>query len=140
MEEWAEQIKLVGGDVKTIGISAYVRIIAQTWSVNKRWGSIANAPMVRRSLRAVVLRRDLVHNPGSSGIRRGADGDVQMVATGQRLRSGNGAIQRQHYVEPALRVGIEIATGVGDRGPKAKRAHLAVDGRRVSVESIEVDR
>src|SRR5437868_11232510 len=113
VEERASQIEFVGSDVKPIGISADMGIIAQAWSVDKGWRSVANAPMVRRALRAIVLYRDVVHGPASGRISRRAHRDVQMISAGQCWRSGYGAIERQHHVEPALRIVIVIAARIG---------------------------
>lgn len=62
-----------------------------------------------------------------------------MIGAGQALSEGIGPIQRQRDVEPALGIGIVVATRVGNGGSELQRTHTAIDGRRVAIERVQVN-
>ena len=59
-----------------------------------------------------------------------------MISAGKPARCAD-SIKRQHYMEPALRVHIEITARVGDR--RTGSSCRAIERRRVTVERVEVD-
>ena len=59
-----KEIKFIGGDVKTIGVHADVRIITQTLCVYQCTScDSCYAAVVLGSVSPVILNRDLVHSP-----------------------------------------------------------------------------
>ena len=94
--------------------------------------------MVRRAISAVILDRQMKDGPATKRVGGIAHRDIQMVLSIQALRCRRSAIQRKHHVKPALRCRIEMACGIGDRGPKLQRVLRAIDRRRVTVKRIQI--
>jgi len=78
----------------------------------------------------------MINNPRSERAKSCADRDVNMIVAIERRGRAN-SIESQRNVEPALRVAIEITTGIGD--VRSVRAGSAIDGRRVAVERIQIN-
>jgi hypothetical protein len=129
VEPGAEQRELVRRDEDSMRIGADVRIVAEA--------KAEIAVVIGRALRAVVLHRQRIDGPRSGRIGGVAHGEIKVVRAGER-RGRADAIERQHEVKPALRVGIEETRRIGDVGPTC--AGRAIDRRGVTIERILVDR
>src|SRR2546426_4987634 len=105
-----------------------MRVVADT-------GSQA-ASMIGRVLGSVILDRNVVNGPFTGWSSALADGQVEMVRTGQ-ISGVRIDIEGQDDMEPALRVDIEIAAGVGDKRPLLEGC--PVDLGWVTIEGVEID-
>src|SRR5260370_13371725 len=90
--------------------------------------------MVWGTSRGSVLRRRSVNGPQASWVGSSAYRDIDVIRTCE-CTVGEG-VKRKHNLEPALGVRVIIATGVGHDRPS--NAGRTVDGRRVSVERVEI--
>src|SRR5690348_11487029 len=61
-----------------------------------------------------------------------------MIGAGETLGVDVGAIEGKDNMEPALSLGVEETARVGDRGAKLVWIRAAIDGRRVTIETVEV--
>ncbi len=124
-----EEAELVGRDEDAVRVRADVGVVAE---------ARAPAGAVWRPVGAVVLGGDVVVEPVAERAVGLAHGEVEVVRAQVGARDGVD-LERQRDEEPAARVGIEVAGGVGDRGAEAGRARSRgpVDGGRVSVERVE---
>src|SRR5256885_15196254 len=96
--------------------------------------------MIRRSVRTIVLDRQMIDGPRAEWTRGIAYRDIQVVLSVQRLAGRYCTIQRKNNVEPALSVWIEMAGRIGHRLPERPRRSAAVDCGRVAIEGVEIDR
>ena len=94
--------------------------------------------MVLRSVCPVVLNRDLINRPRSKGIGCVAHCNVQVVLPIQILRGGRRSIQGEDNMEPALRVRIKVAGWISDGGAEREWRSGAIDGRGISIESVQI--
>src|SRR2546421_1197441 len=91
--------------------------------------------MVWGTLCAIILHRHSINGPGASRVRSSAYSDVDMIRTRECAVVGEG-FKRKRNLEPALGVRVIIATGIGHK--LSPNAGCTVDGRRISVERVEV--
>src|SRR6185312_2680003 len=139
---WGKQIKFIGSDIQPIGIHADVGIIAQTL---RRYVSVyaidfysGYAAVVRRAIRAVILHRQMKDGPATKRVGSIAYSNIQMVLAIQVLGRYNRAIKCKHHMKPALRCGIKMACGIGNRRPKLQRVLCPINRRRITVKRIQV--
>ena len=96
-----------------------------------------SAVVIRSSLSAVVLNRKAIDVPSAGWVGSDADGNVQVIGAGETLGKDIGTIQREHDMEPALGLGIEEATWIGNGGAKLCWVLCSADGGVVAVEAVE---
>ena len=92
--------------------------------------------MVRGALSSIVLDRDAVQPPSIGRFTAIADGQVKMVGSQQRA-GARVDVERQNDMEPALRVGVEVAARIGDERPLL--TGRPIDLRRIAIEAVEIN-
>src|SRR6266850_5968307 len=138
MKAGRNKIELVCSDIEAARVSADMRIVAEARSVRRV--STEGAVVVRSSLGSVVLHREAVDVPKAGWISSRADSDVQVIGAGKTLREDICAIQRQHDMEPALRLRVEEAARIGNRWPELKRILCSIDGWSITIKAVEIYR
>ena len=95
--------------------------------------------VIRRALRAVVLHRQRIDRPRAGRITRVTHRDIEMVVPIQTGREAH-VVERQHNVHEATDHLVVDTTRISDRGASLSGIGTrADDGRRIPVESVEVD-
>jgi len=129
------EVVLIGGDVEAIRIGTDVRIVTEARTVGRICPECA--VMVRSPLGSAVLHWNAVDVPCVKRIGGHADSSVEVVGTRQSLSKIVDAIERQHYVKPALCVPVEKTAGIREFGTEFQRSFCSVDCRNVTAKAVQ---